>query len=162
MFIHALGLRNHPISRFRNDLGRNSRNSRVFRLFNCENDMKISFSGCFGWCGRFQHDRAWHRVSSSYHSRIDSGFGSGFGFEEMRLFLAAELYQVASLSNSSTRTEFSFRLKLHQKIWNCIWNQDFQKRWFRIFETLAYSCFEYSSLNVTWKYDYDSESRKWA
>ena len=50
MFIHALGLRNHPISRFRNDLGQNSRNSRVFRLFNCENDMKISFSGCF------QHD----------------------------------------------------------------------------------------------------------
>ena len=52
MFIHALGLRNHPISRFRNDLGQNSRNSRVFRLFNCENDMKISFSGCF------QHDES--------------------------------------------------------------------------------------------------------
>ena len=42
----------------------------------------------------------------------------------MRLFLAAQLYQVAGLSNSSTRTQNHFRF-----VWNCItnWKSGFLK-----------------------------------
>ena len=111
-------------------------------MFYCETDKKISF---VRWW------KSWHKVNSSFSSRIDSGDESGFGFEEMWLFLAAQLYQVAGLSNSSTRTQNHFRF-----VWNWIRN------WKSGFWKFADLYFQINFLNKTWKYDYDKESRKWA
>ena len=72
---------------------------------------------------RFQHDENLGIGSLlSINSRIQTGFSSEFGFEEMRLFLAAQFYHVAWLSSSLTQTEKT------QFVWNCIkWKSGFLK-----------------------------------